>query len=175
MSDGDPVINVGMIEQRILLLRGKKIIIDVDLAECYGVPTKRLNEQVKRNKERFPEDFVFKLTESEKLEVVAKCDHLRKLKFSRALPFAFTEHGAIMAASVLSSERAIKMSVFVVRAFVQYRQYVQQHLEIRQRLEELERTIGSHDQQISVIVEAIKRLISESDPPPQRQIGFAVE
>ena len=94
----------------------------MDLAELYGVSTKRLNEQVKRNRDRFPGDFMFRLTAKEKAEVVANCDHLTKLKFSPNEPFAFTEHGAIMAANILNSKRAIDMGLLVVRAFVKLRQ-----------------------------------------------------
>lgn len=94
----------GDIASRILVLRGHKALIDTDLASLYGVSTKRLNEQVKRNRARFPADFVFQLTASERAEVVAKCGHLSRLKYSPTLPFAFTEHGALMAASVLNSE-----------------------------------------------------------------------
>jgi len=108
------IISVGKIEQRILLVRGEKVIIDSDLAEFYAVPTKRLNEQVKRNKDRFPPDFTFQLTSDEKAELVAVCDHLEKLKYSNALPYAFTEHGTIMAASVLKSPRAVEVSVFML-------------------------------------------------------------
>ena len=97
-------------------------MLDADLAELYGVSTKRLNEQVKRNHERFPADFMFQLTEEEKAQVVANCDHLNRLKFSPVLPHAFTEHGALMAASVLSTPRAVETSVFIVRAFVRLRQ-----------------------------------------------------
>jgi len=92
-----PAVPLARIENRILLLRGQKIILDADLAELYGVPTKRLNEQVKRNLERFPTDFMFRLSATEKQEVVANCDHLEKLKYSKSLPFAFTEHGAVEA------------------------------------------------------------------------------
>ena len=106
------------IESRILHIRGLRVMIDADLAELYGVTTRRLNEQVKRNIKRFPPDFVFRLSSDEKAEVVAICDHLAGLKFSKTLPYAFTEHGAIMAANVLNSARAVEMSVFVVRAFV---------------------------------------------------------
>ena len=88
------IIHVGTIAQRILLIRGEKVILDSDLAGFYGVKTKRLNEQVKRNKDRFPSDFMFQLTVEEKVEVVAKCDHLAKLKYSRVLPYSFTEHGS---------------------------------------------------------------------------------
>jgi len=130
---------------------------------------------MKRNRGRFPEDFVFRLTASEKSEVVANCDHLLKVKYSAALPYAFTEHGTIMAASVLNSERAIEMSVFVVRAFVQLRQYILQHRELAQRLDDIERLIGAHDHQISSLVQAIRRLMSADEIPPQRRIGFAIE
>ena len=102
----------------IFTVRGERVILDTDLAATYGVTTKRLNEQVKRNADRFPPDFSFQLTEEEKAEVVANCDHLERLKFSTILPRAFTEHGAIMAANVRKSRRAAHMSVFVVRAFV---------------------------------------------------------
>ena len=109
-------------ESRIMLIRGEKIILDVDLAKLYDVSTKRLNEQVKRNGRRFPRDFMFQLTLDEKLQVVANCDHLKRLKFSPNLPYAFNEHGAIMAANVLNSERAAQAAVQVVRAFVKLRQ-----------------------------------------------------
>lgn len=163
---------VGDVERRIFLIRGERVILDADLAAFYGVPTKRLNEQVKRNKGRFPADFMFGLTGVEKAEVVANCDHLSRLKYSKALPCAFTEHGAIMAASVLSSQRAVEMSVFVVRAFVKLRQSVLQHAELSRRLEELERRLGSHDQQIVALVEVIRRLMSPAPVPRRRRIGF---
>jgi hypothetical protein len=95
---------------KILVLREKRVMVDKDIAELYGVTTKRLNEQVKRNKKRFPVDFMFQLTQEEKDEVVANCDHLKNLKYSPNLPFVFTEHGAVMLASVLNSDRAIKAS-----------------------------------------------------------------
>lgn len=97
------IIPLGQIEKRILVIRGQGVMLDADLAGLYGVSTKRLNEQVRRNLDRFPEDFMFQLTAKEKAEVVANCDHLAKLKFSPVLPHAFTEHGAIMVASVLNT------------------------------------------------------------------------
>jgi hypothetical protein len=109
------------IAQGILMIRGHKVMVDADLANLYGVTTKRLNEQVKRNRERFPDDFMFQLTAEEKEQVVANCDHLARLKFSPAIPNVFTEHGAIMAASVLNTPRAVEMSVYVVRAFIRLR------------------------------------------------------
>ena len=96
------------IETKILLIRGQKVMLDADLAELYGVETKRLNEQMRRNIERFPEDFMFRLSAEEKAEVVANCDHLAKLKYSPTLPYAFTEHGALMLGNVLKSDRAVK-------------------------------------------------------------------
>jgi hypothetical protein len=112
---------VGQIAQRILWVRERKVILDADLAELYGTQTKRLNEQVKRNRGRFPDDFLFQLTAREKSEVVANCDHLDRLKYSPRLPYAFTEHGALMVAAVLNTPRAVDVSIYVVRAFVKLR------------------------------------------------------
>jgi hypothetical protein len=166
------IIRVGTIEQRILLIRGEKVIVDADLAEFYGVPTKRLNEQVKRNKNRFPVDFMFQLTSEEKAEVVAKCDHLTNLKYSNVLPHAFTEHGALMVASVLNTVRAVEVSLFVVRAFVKLRRTISEHKELSRRLGALERRLVDHDEQIIALVEAIKKLLSPKPVPKKRRIGF---
>jgi hypothetical protein len=175
MSSTKAVVKVGSIQQRILLIRGIKIIIDADLAEFYGVPTRRLNEQVKRNRERFPEDFMFQISPREKAEVIANCDHLKKLKFSKALPFAFTEHGAIMAAAVLNSPRAVDVSVFVVRAFVQLREIISGHRELARKIDELERKLSDHDGQILALVEAIKQLMEPSPVRKKKSIGFCTE
>lgn len=158
------------VERRILSIRGINVIIGPDLAELYGVTTRRLNEQVRRNRERFPEDFVFELSQDEKAEVVAKCDHLANLRFSPHLPLAFTEHGAIMAANVLNSQRAVEMSVFVVRAFVRLRGILSSQIEMLRKLEELEDKVGEHDEALRSIVEAIRQLMA----PPERltKIGF---
>jgi hypothetical protein len=139
------------------------VILDADLAKLYGVTTKRLNQQVKRNRDRFPEDFIFQLTTEEKAEVVANCDHLSQLKFSPAFPYAFTEHGAIMAATVLNTRRAIEASIFVVRAFVRLREMLATHKELARKLAELEQHLESHDQQIQAIFEAIRQLMSPPD------------
>lgn len=147
-------------------------MIDADLAEAYGAPTRRLNEQVRRNSGRFPEDFMFQLTPEEKTEVVANCDHLGKLKFSKYMPLAFTEHGAIMAASVLNSPKAIEVSVFVVRAFVQLREVIAGHKELARKIAQLERRLGDHDDQIMALMEAIKTLMDPKLPPKNRRIGF---
>ena len=147
-------------------------MLDADLAQLYGVTTKRLNEQVKRNRDRFPEDFMFRLTAPEKAEVVANCDHLQRLKFSPVLPHAFTEHGAIMLASALNSRRAIEVSVYVVRAFVRLRGILATHKELAQKLGELERKIQGHDEHIRSLFEAIRQLMA---PPerPRKPIGFS--
>ncbi|MFQ5714855.1 MAG: ORF6N domain-containing protein [Candidatus Scalinduaceae bacterium] len=121
MTDKKSIVPEERIEHSILLIRGEKVILDADLAVLYGVTTKRLNEQVKRN--RFPEDFMFQLTANEKAEVVANCDHLKRLKFSPNLPYAFTEHGA---------------SIEVVRAFVRLRQMLASNAELARKLTALE-------------------------------------
>jgi phage regulator Rha-like protein len=136
----------------------------------------RLSEQVKRNQARFPEDFVFRLTTQEKAEVVANCDHLNRLRFSPALPYAFTEHGTIMAAAVLNSARAIEVSVYVVRAFVKLRELLATHKELAKRLDELEarieKKLAAHDQAIGGILDAIRELMKPAELPKKRRIGF---
>jgi hypothetical protein len=175
------IVPADKIEQRILLIRGEKIILDVDLAALYGVTNKRLKEQVRRNRDRFPGDFMFELTLEEKAVVAANCGHLSNMKYFKGLPYAFTEHGAIMAASVLNTPRAVEMSVFVVRAFVRLRNFLAAHKELAEKLAELERKLASHDEQIVAIIDAIKRLMASpprSDapaPPDKRRIGFHAE
>jgi ORF6N domain len=170
------------IESRILIVRGLRVMIDVDLAALYGVETKRLNEQVKRNRERFPADFLLQLTPAEKAEVVANCDHLGKLKFSKALPYAFTEHGAIQAANVLASSQAVEMGIYVVRAFVHLRQAAGIHADLAKRLAELEEKTEraemrqdafSHTTrtQLKQVFDALRELMVPPDPP-KRPIGF---
>ncbi|MDP2653260.1 MAG: ORF6N domain-containing protein [Candidatus Omnitrophota bacterium] len=161
-----------IIEKRIFLIRGHKIIVDKDLAGLYGVTTRRLNEQVKRNRHRFPPDFMFQLTVEEKKQVVAICDHLKTLRFSPALPHVFTEHGAIMAASVLNTKKAVEMSVFVVRAFIKLREFLSAHQELARKIEDLERVVGRHDTEIKTIVDAIRQLMAPPPEPPKRKIGF---
>lgn len=175
MSIKKAIVPVGTIQQRIFLIRGEKVIIDADLAEFYGVTTKRLNEQVKRNVNRFPKDFMFRLTVDEKAELVANCDHLSNLKYSKALPQAFTEHGAIMAASVLNSSQAVEVSVFIVRAFVKLRRAIAGHKEIAHKITQLERKLAYHDKQILSLVQAIKELTSPAPVPKKRRIGFHVK
>ncbi len=162
------------VARRILILHGQRVMLDADLAELYDVPTKRLNEQVKRNIERFPADFMFQLTADEKAEVVANCDHLVKLKFSPTLPYAFTEHGALMLGNVLKSSRAVEVSLLVVRTFVQLREMLSSHKDLALKLEQLERKVGSHDQAIAGLIDAIRQLMT---PPKSssRGIGFLAD
>jgi hypothetical protein len=167
-----PDSEVARIGERILLVRGVRVIVDADLAQLYGVPTKALNQQVRRNWDRFPDDFAFRLTKEEKAELVTKCDHLGNLKHSKALPLAFTEHGALMAANVLKSKRAVEVSVFVVRAFVRLREMIEQNREIARRLRQLESRVAEHDGQILSLVRAIRQLAVPDDVPAKRRIGF---
>lgn len=162
--------NDGM-QQRILQIRGVRVMIDSDLAELYGVEARVLNQAVKRNLDRFPIDFAFMLTKEEKQEVITNCDHLARLKFSPHLPRVFSEHGAIMAASVLNSARAIEMSVFVVRAFVRLREVMTEHQELASRLDELEAKVAKHDNTLSTLVATIRQMATVP-AGPKRPIGF---
>ncbi len=172
MPNKKAIVPIGRIEKRILLIRGEKVIVDADPAQFYGVPTKRLNEQVKRNKARFPNDFMFELSAEEKAELVANCDHLEKLKYSKSLPNAFTEHGAIMAASVLKSKRAVEVSVYIVRAFVRLRKMIAEHRTLSRRVVQIEHHLADHDEQIIELIKAIKQLLKPELPPKKRRIGF---
>jgi len=164
------------IESMIKLIRGERVILDYDLAELYGVTTGRLNEQVKRNAARFPEDFTFHLSAEELTNLKSQsATSSSGWGGRRKPPRAFSEHGAIMAANVLSSPRAIQTSVFVVRAFVRLRRMMAQHVELASRLDELERTLEGHDRKITVLVDAIRQLMAPSPDPPKKRIGFHTE
>ena len=170
------------IEGRIQVVQGLRVMIDADLADLYGVPTKALNQAVKRNASRFPPDFMFQLNAAEKAEVVTNCDHLAKLKFSRALPYAFTEYGAVALANVLASSQAVEMGIYVVRAFVRLRQAASLHEDLAKRLAELEMKTESIELahvtfsrntrlQLKQVFDAIRELMTPPDPP-KRPIGF---
>lgn len=162
------------IDLRILILRHQKVILDSTLAELYSVPVKRLNEQVKRNRKRFPADFMFNLTprENKSLRSQFATSNIGR-GGRRSLPYAFTEHGAIMAATVLNSEQAVEMSVYVVRAFIRLRAALAANRELAGRIEELEKHLETHDGTIQEIIKVIKKLMN---PPPSRRskIGFAL-
>ncbi|HVS72524.1 MAG TPA: ORF6N domain-containing protein [Phycisphaerae bacterium] len=195
------------VHQTILLLRGQRIILDADLARLYGVTTKRLNQQVARNIDRFPEDFMFRLTWDEAQSLrsqiatlddaplnprlqIATLDLSRRPPSSRSKsaslrsganlkyrPYAFTEHGAIMAATVLNSKEAVKASLFVVRAFVQLRELLSTHHDLAAKLDELEKKLQNHDEQILAIIDAIRQLMEDPDAadPAKPPIGFHTE
>jgi len=160
------------IESLILTIRGQKVMIDTDLAGLYGVETRALNQAVKRNSDRFPRDFQFRLTVVEKSGVITNCDHLRHLRFSKSLPLAFTEHGAIMAATVLNSPQAVSMSVFVVRAFIQMRARIMANAGILKRLAEIDRSLLEHDSALMDVYEKLLPLLQPSPDEPKRRIGF---
>lgn len=156
------------VEHLILWIRGIRVMIDADLAELYGVSTKALNQAVKRNRDRFPQNFMFRLTQKEKEEVVTNCDHLQRLRFAPSLPYVFTEHGTIMLANVLRSERAIKTSIQVVQAFLKLREMVLVHKDLALKVAELEK---KYDPQFKVVFDAIRQLMT---PPAakEKRIGF---
>ncbi|HKS67647.1 MAG TPA: ORF6N domain-containing protein [Candidatus Acidoferrales bacterium] len=163
----------GRIEPRILLIRGYRVILDSGLAELYGVTTKRLNEQVKRNKERFPADFMFQLSADEANSLRSQFATSNR-GGRRYRPYAFTEHGAIMAAGVLNSGRAIEVSIYVVRAFVKLRELLRTHKQLAHKLDQLEKRIEAHDEEIANLFEAI-RLLMEPPGKPGKSIGFLVQ
>ena len=173
MSNTGSVVPIERIEQSILFIRGEKVMLDSDLAEIYGVETKALNQAVKRNASRFPEDFMFRLTpadvaELNRSQIVTGSQKHRDPRFP---PYAFTEHGALMLANVLNSERAAQTSVLVVRAFVRLRQLLSSNAELARKLESLEK---KYDAQFKIVFDAIRQLMS---PPakPNREIGFHVK
>jgi hypothetical protein len=153
------------------VIRGQKVMLDMDLADLYKIPTKALNQAVKRNKDRFPEDFMFQLTKQEKAQVVTDCDHLERLKFSPTLPYAFTEHGAVMLANVLSSRVAVQVSIQIVRAFIRLREAVASHKDLARRLDQLEK---KYDAQFKAVFDAIRQLMTPPEPK-KRKIGFIVK
>jgi hypothetical protein len=171
MPKSSAVVPIERIESRILLIRGHKVMMDSDLADVYGTTTKALNQAVRRNAGRFPADFMFRLTRQEKQEVVTICDHLNKLKYSSTLPYVFTEHGAVMLASVLNSAVAVQASIAVVRAFIRLREMLGTHRELAKKLIDLEKRIEGHEVEIAAVFEAIRELMEPPDKPTKR-IGF---
>jgi hypothetical protein len=177
------LILVERIEQCILLIRGEKVILDADLAALYGTTTKVFNQTIKRNLERFPADFMFRLS-AEEAQVMRSPIAIANLRSQivtssfpahggrRYLPYAFTEHGALMAASILNTPRAIDVSVYVIRAFVKLRELLSTHKELAHKLAELERKVSCHDESIQSLVSAIRRLMQPPTVPKRPQIGF---
>lgn len=161
------------LESAIYFVRGQRVMLDADLAQIYGVSTKQLNQQFKRNRGRFPEDFAFQLTNSEFTRLRSQIVTSKTRGGRRYLPWVFTEHGALMLASVLNSEVAIQASVRVVRAFVRLREMVAANADLANKLKELERRLDSHDEAIVELFATLRRLL-EPEPKPKREIGFHV-
>jgi ORF6N domain len=169
------------IQSRIRVLRGQRVLLDADLAAIYEVPTKQLNQAVKRNPERFPEDFMFQLTTEEAEQIFSsrsqsvtlnaanKTNRGQNLKY---IPFAFTEHGAVQLSNILRSTRAIEMGIAIVRAFVQLRALMTDHKTLRTKLAELDARVGAHDEQLAAIIEAIRELAVPVESPNKRKIGY---
>jgi hypothetical protein len=173
-------VSVEQIARSIVVLRGQKVLLDSELATLYGVTTKRFNEQVRRNLHRFPADFMFQVTEEEHAILrshfaTSSSGHGGR----RYLPYVFTEHGAIMAATILNTPLAVEVSVYVVRAFVRLRAVISANKEIARKLEQLERKMESHDHKltthdeaIAAVLSAIRELMAPPEPPKKRRIGF---
>jgi len=162
-------------DSKIHLIRGQRVMLDSDLATIYVVPTMRLNEQFKRNRQRFPGDFAFQLTQEEFADLISQIAISSSHGGRRKLPWVFTEHGAIMLAAILNSARAVEMSVFVVRAFVQMREVLMGNRQLAAKLAELEKRVGGHDEVIADLITAIRKLLeAPAEEKTKREIGFHI-
>ncbi len=171
MNDKKALIPVDRIERLILLIRGQKVILDKELANLYGVTTSHLKRAVKRNIDRFPDDFMFQLTSDEYKSLRCQFGILKKGSHSKYLPYAFTEQGVAMLSSVLRSKRAVQVNIEIMRAFVRLRQLLKTHADLERKLVEMEKR---YDRQFSVVFEAIRQLMSPPEPP-KRKIGFNIK
>jgi phage regulator Rha-like protein len=174
-----PETHLALIEQRIYTIRGVRVILDSDLAALYGVPTKRLNEQYRRNRKRFPEDFAFQLTAKEANSLRSQIATSSSHGGRRYRPYAFTEHGALMAANILNTPRAVQMSVFVIRAFIKMREALRRTPELTRKLAALEKKLTSrldvHEAAIVQVLQEIMQILNPPPPPPEtprHRIGF---
>ena len=174
-----PETDLALIEQRIYTIRGVRVILDSDLAALYGVPTKRLNEQYRRNRKRFPEDFAFQLTAKEANSLRSQFATSSSHGGRRYRPYAFTEHGALMAANILNSARAVQMSIFVVRAFAKMREALRGTPELARKLAALEKKLTArldvHEAAIMQVLREVMQILNPPPPqpePPRRRIGF---
>ena len=167
------IVSAEQIALRIRLFRGQKVLFDSDLARLYGVTTGNLNKAVTRNRERFPEDFVFQLTAEEAQNLIFQIGRSKGRGGRRHLPYAFLEQGVAMLSSVLQSERAVKINIAIMRAFVKLREMLETNRELARKFSELEQRVGKHDEEIAAILEAIRQLMV---PPEKtrREIGFHV-
>jgi hypothetical protein len=163
------------IESRIFVLRGHRVMLDRDLAGLYGVATRVLNQAVKRNKDRFPEDFMFRLTKEESSLVLASRSQTVTLKRGQNIKYAphvFTEHGAVMLANVLRSRVAIRASIQVVRAFVHLRRMLASHDDLARKIDAIERRVGKHDVELQEVLRILRKLLEPPPVPPKRPLGF---
>jgi hypothetical protein len=165
---------VELIERRIYLMRGIKVMLDAHLAELYQVPTFRLNEAVKRNRNRFPEDFMLRLTKEEAESLTSQNAMSKGRGGRRTLPYVFTEHGVAILSSVLTSDRAVYMNISIIRAFVRLREMLAIHKDLSGRMENLETTQKQHSSVITIVVDEIKKLRAAPPPAPKRRIGYAM-
>ena len=162
-----------LIMNKILFIRNQKVMIDRDLGELYGVTTKRLNEQVKRNINRFPNNFMFQLTENEKEYVVANCDHLKKLKFSKSLPYALTEHGTMMLGNVLNSERAVSFSIRIIEVFVKMRNFISENEILKNEIDNIKKKLINQDKNIELVFSYLDELVDKPENKIERtKIGY---
>lgn len=166
---GSKDVSVEVVATKILLIRGKKVMLDRDLAALYGVKTKSLNLQVKRNSDRFPNDFMFRLTKDESLRFQNETSNRGGRRY---LPCVFTQEGVAMLSSVLNSKRAIQVNIAIMRAFVKLREILLSHKDLAVKLEELERKYADHDEKIQLIFSAIKQLLEPPPSPPKAKLGF---
>lgn len=187
------IVPISDIESKIIVVRGQRVMLDSDLAELYGVPTKVFNQAVRRNAERFPDDFMYQLTEAEVTRlrsqiVTSKPAGMESTRLRsqiatsntgrggrRTAPYVFTEHGAIMAANVLNSPQAVKVGVYVVRAFVKLREMLSARRDLAIKLDELERKYEKHDQQIVALIDAFRQMMSPAPEPKRKPIGYKTE
>ena len=161
------------IEKKIFIIRGCRVMLDSDLAELYGIETFNLNKAVKRNLSRFPEDFMFQLTESEFKSLIFHIGMSKEGRGGRRyLPYAFTEQGVAMLSSVLNSKQAIQVNIAIMRAFIRLKTIISAHKELGFKIQALERKVGSHDADIQLIFEAIRKLMEPPSAPPKPRIGF---
>ena len=174
MPTKTPIVKTERVESMIRLVRGHKVMLDSDLAELYGVTTGNLNKAVKRNADRFPDDFMFQLAEDEYRALRFQSGSLKRGQHSKYLPHVFTEQGVAMLSSVLRSPRAVQVNIQIMRAFVRLREFLLMHQELAGKLAELERHLQTHDKQIKSIFEAIRQLVAPPEPGRKR-IGFSAK
>jgi phage regulator Rha-like protein len=168
------IIPVEAIVSKIIILRGERVLLDRDLAEMYGVETKQLKRAVRRNIDRFPDDFMFQLSNEEYRSLKRQFGTLKRGAHSKYPPMAFTEQGVAMLSSVLNSQRAVEVNIAIIRAFVHLRRMILTHSELARKLKKLEERLDDHDEKILVIFEAIKKLIQD-DEKPKKKIGYLKE